>query len=451
MMIFTLWEYLIIVIEAILFFLLVNLKLTRKKEIKYNILLQVITLFIGTIALFIANMLNVNSIYTISVAAFIHFIFLLVFFSDKIASKFFWTICYTSFAIISDFLSSIIPMSIFNFTPDEILKFNSLTRVEFTLLYILIFIFLIVFALSIDEKIFHLSQHERITFTILSFFCILIEHVVLLSIIALYYIAPMNIQRLQSIIFILVFFLYISMVVYVYKLGKEKELTQKLSEDLLLSKINELQLEQVTTSIENLRGFKHDINNHLATLSSLINKKHYTEATEYINKINENLNHDYHLISSGNSPVDCIVSNKLLSAHANNISVTHTIHLPDKIILSSVDICSLLGNLLDNAIESCNKLPPNIERKIILTIKPFNNMLSIKIQNSSNGIYSIDKKGNFISTKSEFNGNNYHGIGIKQIKNITEKYNGITRFTPENNLFTVEILFPLSDTKEANT
>ena len=223
----------------------------------------------------------------------------------------------------------------------------------------------------------------------------------------------------------------------------EKEKNEKLIAESFISKMNQIQYEQIVSSTESLRGIKHDISNHLETLTLLIKSNEYEKATDYINIITSELSINHKLVSTGNIPVDCIISNKYALANNNDITFNYTIHLPKKLPVDDVSICSLLGNILDNAIESCEKVSPSIERFITLTIRPFNNMLLISITNSSIGDYKLSKSGIFLTTKKEESNSPYHGIGMKQIRRIVKEHKGFIRISPEPDSFTLEIMLPL--------
>lgn len=439
------WEFIIIVFETLLYFILMNKKLLLKDG-KNQILYvkQAFFLIIFCIILLILNACDISTIYTVSIGFVVHFIFVLLFFSDNLLTKLLWTILYTTFAIISDFITTAIPIFYLNISTQDILNYGSITRIIFTMLYILILSLLTIISLSFDTKTFVLSRCERFVFTIISITCIIIEQLLLISIINEYNNSTKINVNLQLSIFVLVFCFFFTLIFYIYQLGITREKNEQLIEENLMAKINEIQFEHITNSITELKGLKHDINNHLITLSALINNNELLEASNYLNNIMDNVKQNRKLVSTGSTYIDCIISNKLLYAEKNNISVEYIIHLPSKIPLSNIDICSLLGNLLDNAIECCCKVLSPVKRFLHIYIKPFNNMLSITIENSSNGIYNTNTKGEFISTKQEDSNFRLHGFGIKQINKITKKYGGIVRFTPAINTFTADILIPLN-------
>ena len=102
-----------------------------------------------------------------------------------------------------------------------------------------------------------------------------------------------------------------------------------------------------------------------------------------------------------------------------------------------MDLCSILSNLLDNAIEACCKL--EYSRYINLEMLIFKNQFNIKIINSSNGDYKMEN-GKFKTTKR----GDLHGIGIGHIKSIVENYGGIYDIKPESEVFTTHISIPLA-------
>jgi sensor histidine kinase regulating citrate/malate metabolism len=299
-----------------------------------------------------------------------------------------------------------------------------------------------VLTLNWNNNTFKLSNTERFVFSAISLLCIVIEEIVLASIINSSHILQKHELYSQALVFILVFFLFFSLVFYVYNLGIQKERNTFLLEENLLTKLNTQQYEQITVQVEELRIIRHDITNHLNALSMLINEKEYVEASNYLSTITNDLSIHHNLLSSGNVAIDSIISCKIIQAQSKNIPINYTIQLPAFLPLDNVDLCSLLGNLLDNSIEACEKIKRPHKRSILLNIKPFNGMLSIKLTNSSNGIYNMDVSGNMLSTKDNYS---EHGLGTKQINKIIKKYNGFSRFSPEADAFTAEILFPLTN------
>ena len=224
--------------------------------------------------------------------------------------------------------------------------------------------------------------------------------------------------------------------------GKEKEKNDRLIQSITINQMEARQNEEIINSTHSLRVFKHDIMNHMSILYKLVENGKNSDALKYIYQINNSIERTSYTISTGIIPIDCIMTAKLSKALDNNISIKHQIHFPANYNISDMDLCSLISNLLDNAIEANCKLDMT-KRRLQIEIKPYNNMLLLFISNSSNGIYLYGGNGNLLTTKTS--NKNEHGIGIKRINEIVKKYNGIIEFDPGTEIFSVSILFPLDN------
>jgi len=142
------------------------------------------------------------------------------------------------------------------------------------------------------------------------------------------------------------------------------------------------------------------------------------------------------IVSTGNHIVDAIISAKTTLASSHNIDFKYNIFLPGHIAVSNTDLCAILSNLLDNAIEACCKIQDN--RYIAFDMIVVKNQLNIKITNSTNGKYKMEN-GGFRTTKQ----GDLHGIGIHHIKSIVENYNGLYDIKAEKDSFTAQISIPL--------
>ena len=134
--------------------------------------------------------------------------------------------------------------------------------------------------------------------------------------------------------------------------------------------------------------------------------------------------------------MDAIISAKAALASSYDITFKHNILLPGKIVLDNTDLCSILSNLLDNAIEACCKLEQN--RYIDIEMIIVKTQLKIKITNAADGRYIIDQ-GKIKTTKL----GEMHGIGIGHIKSIVENYGGLFSIKPEKDSFTAKVSIPL--------
>ncbi|WP_343096381.1 sensor histidine kinase [Agathobacter rectalis] len=314
-------------------------------------------------------------------------------------------------------------------------------RILFSLIYISIIALFVIIFLLFTPQVFVLGKLDKISYFIISTICVILEEIVLIILLKQPIYAE-NFFHLLLFIFGLTLFLFVYISIYIYRLGKEKEKNDRLIQSITINQMEARQNEEIINSTHSLRVFKHDIMNHMSILYKLVENGKNSDALKYIYQINNSIERTSYTISTGIIPIDCIMTAKLSKALDNNISIKHQIHFPANYNISDMDLCSLISNLLDNAIEANCKLDMT-KRRLQIEIKPYNNMLLLFISNSSNGIYLYGGNGNLLTTKTS--NKNEHGIGIKRINEIVKKYNGIIEFNPGTEIFSVSILFPLDN------
>lgn len=200
------------------------------------------------------------------------------------------------------------------------------------------------------------------------------------------------------------------------------------------NKLLKNQVEEVQHIYMTMRGWRHDYHSHLQSLKVKLNQGQIEEAAKYLNELEEDLDDIHQLVESGNVNVDAILNSKLSLAIEQEIDVNVKVAIPDKLPLSDIDCCVLLGNLIDNAIEACEKVEEN--KFIRLYIGIYKKQLYMSITNATNEVVrKYDEE--YISRKR---GN--HGHGLKRINKVVEKYNGYINRKNEPGVFVCEIMLP---------
>lgn len=210
----------------------------------------------------------------------------------------------------------------------------------------------------------------------------------------------------------------------------------------LLKKQNEEQYilkeyEFMKSNMETLRGWKHDMKNHLRVISGLIDNKKDEEASLYITKIFGNIDNKTILIGAANPVLDVIIANKYLNAKNAGIEFSFQIYVEEDLSLESIELTTILGNILDNAIEANLKLDAEKNRFIDIKIRTLLRMLQISVINSCNGVYKMEGD-DFISTK-----NTNSGLGLRQVKKALERIGGFMEVSAEKESFKVKACIPL--------
>jgi len=203
------------------------------------------------------------------------------------------------------------------------------------------------------------------------------------------------------------------------------------------NKILDKQVKEVQNIYLTMRSWRHDYHNHLQKLKAHIMMDQIKEANEYLNELEIDLDSVNQLVESGNINLDAILNSKLSLAIKNNVEIKYKAKVPKKLTVSDIDLCVLIGNLIDNAVEACEKIKDKSPKFVRLYIGIFKQQLYISVTNSTNEIIrKLDDE--YITTKR---GN--HGHGLKRINNIVNKYDGFINRQNEPKVFVSEVLLPL--------
>ena len=196
------------------------------------------------------------------------------------------------------------------------------------------------------------------------------------------------------------------------------------------------QIAEVENLYVTMRGWRHDYHNHLQTLKARLDMGQPAEARTYLDSLENDLDDIRALAETGNVSVDAILNAKLSLVLKQGISLNFKATVPKSLTVSDIDLCVILGNLIDNAMESCEKVEE--ERRFLrLYIGVLRQQLYLSISNATaETIRKIDSA--YISTKR-----GSHGHGLKRIDRVVEKYGGYVNRQNEPGVFATEILLPL--------
>lgn len=175
-------------------------------------------------------------------------------------------------------------------------------------------------------------------------------------------------------------------------------------------------LEKVEESQRQVREVKHNLNNQIIVLQSIIDKNDIKEANIFINKLINNTKSLNSGIYTENIAIDSILNYKVNDSKRHNINWDIEVQASNDIQIEHGDLGIIIGNLLDNAIEACSLLENGKKRYIDIYVYSKNSNMHIYIKNSKNNYLIKDETWK----KDRKN----HGIGLKSVKKILNKYNG---------------------------
>ena len=114
---------------------------------------------------------------------------------------------------------------------------------------------------------------------------------------------------------------------------------------------------EVENMYRQIRGWRHDYRNHIQVLKSYAAMEDLTSLNRYLEELDTDLNTVDMVLKTGNAMTDVILNSKISLAKSKKIPVTADAHVPVALTTSEIDLCIIIGNLFDNAIEACMALP----------------------------------------------------------------------------------------------
>ena len=204
------------------------------------------------------------------------------------------------------------------------------------------------------------------------------------------------------------------------------------------NKLLEKQMHEVNNIYMTMRGWRHDYHNHLQSMKAYVEMEQYDKLNDYLDLLEQDLNHINQLVQTGNINLDAVLNSKISFAQSKKIDVEYKATCPSKLVVSDIDLCALIGNLIDNAVEACEKMNESDGKQYIrLYIGIFKKQLYISVTNSTNEV--VRKMDNEYISKKRGN----HGFGLKRINIGVEKYNGYINRQNEPGVFITEIMLPI--------
>ena len=193
---------------------------------------------------------------------------------------------------------------------------------------------------------------------------------------------------------------------------------------------------EVENMYRQIRGWRHDYRNHIQVLKSYAAMEDLTSLNRYLEELDTDLNTVDMVLKTGNAMTDVILNSKISLAKSKKIPVTADAHVPVALTTSEIDLCIIIGNLFDNAIEACMALPEK-ERMIRVYMDMKNTQLYMSFTNTTALKKQKKENGRFFTTKGAG-----HGYGLVRIDTIIERCQGYISRNSEDGAFTTEILLP---------
>ena len=180
----------------------------------------------------------------------------------------------------------------------------------------------------------------------------------------------------------------------------------------------------------------HDVKNHIAIVNQLYQTKHFDKGLEYTSKLSSIINELGLKFNCNNKILNIIINENIRRCELNRIKFFYSVENLDLSFIDDIDLTAIFANLFDNAIEACEKVNES-DRKIELRLYKFNNMLIINLLNSFDNPI-IRRNERFMSNKV-----GHKAIGLSNVKQAVDKYDGDLNIDIDQGKFSVSIMFPI--------
>lgn len=211
--------------------------------------------------------------------------------------------------------------------------------------------------------------------------------------------------------------------------------SQKEAEWIMLEREYKRQISYINY-IQNLnyraRAQRHDFNHHIGCIYGLLDTNKIEEAKDYTKKLVVAVEEINNIVNIDNPVIAAILNFKFTLAKKKKIGIESSINIPKELNIDSTDICIILGNAIDNAIEACEDLQ---DKRVNIEMHMVKEHLIIKITNTKKG--SDHEEGHKYTTIK--NDEENHGFGLENIKYVVSKYDGLFKINETDNLFSLNI------------
>ena len=199
----------------------------------------------------------------------------------------------------------------------------------------------------------------------------------------------------------------------------------------------EIHYAEVENMYRQMRGWRHDYRSHIQTMTAHAAQGDWDAVSAYLDTLETDLATVDTVVKTGNPMADAILNSKISLARSKGIPVRADASIPVKLKISELDLCVILGNLFDNAIEASQALP-EAERLIRVYIDMKGPQLYISFTNFTASKKQRKVGGIFRTTKGEG-----HGFGLVRMDTIVKRLGGYLTRNSEDGAFTTEVLLPV--------
>lgn len=334
--------------------------------------------------------------------------------------------------VVTDISAALILSSINHLSVGETLNNKSFHIIRYLLAMLLLFACFRVFVAFIKKsEVKKIKIHELLLYLILT----------VIEVFTLYYISneiTMDSNGIELITTLAVYlFLDFYIAFLIYRISKNSQLEHELSLARQQSNMQQSVYKELFDKYQISRGVPHDMKKHIKSLEGLIDNKFVDKAQEYTQLLNQEIEKLVPDYENDNQILSVIICDNLIQAKKQNILLELDVQNVSMDFISDLDITAIFANILDNAMEACDDLE-GIDRRIKVIVQERSGFLIVNVSNKYKGI--IQEKKGFLTTKK-----GHEGVGLSNVKNTVEKYDGIFDIETKDHVFRVKITIPITE------
>lgn len=437
----SIWEYIVNFLELALFIIFIHKKLRIRANYKHQAVLMFLFVSFQFAVLCTLNKMGISSYSTLMSSCVLDIGYAVLFYRDSIIRRIFWGFSYSIICLVAEQISFFIPVTLYKGASLELLLGGTL-RKPYTMLYLaMIAVFVLLFH-SIGNKDISLSPFQKVAYIFIAISGLAIGHYILrLTLESVDKFGDSYFSARLSLVDLFFIILFLVLMLYIYQLGYSKEENIRLLEEQKIYELERTEFNSLSETTERLRKMKHDMQIYVDAINVLAKDKKWDELIAYTEQYHNTLATTQSAIATGNIAIDCILTAKLDYAEKHGIKTEYSIMAPENFPLDSVELSSILGNIWNNSIEAGERLiisDPTEHPYIYFYIKPYQNMILIHIENNYDGVIKGSIDGDILSVKQ----GKEHGLGIRLVKELVEKADGVLQITSDNKIFSVHIMIP---------
>lgn len=236
--------------------------------------------------------------------------------------------------------------------------------------------------------------------------------------------------------YVLMVMLQIGVYALVFYAGSWLRRRQTDHAEAILRQADETMLNVLKSNLAVYRKIRHDMGNHYHLMRSLLEQGEYDKLRAYFDEYSNQFVPTFSTINCGNNTVTVILNMELEKAKQAGLTLQASVAVPEELGIADTDLCSLLVNLIDNAIEYLSRNPQLENRTITVELQLVRKNLLVTVKNA----IRPEDEPQALSLKTSKANKAYHGLGTKIAASVVESYNGVLRYQVQDGCFVADAM-----------